>query len=168
MVQPVILACILYAHHVPDILHDTDGPSVPGLVGADRADFLIGDHAALPAILSLVPEANDRVSEMMDILLWLAEQMQGKPQGTPLPHSRERTYRLHCVFKKLGRVFFRNIHFSSLLNQAMEVLACKDAMALRTDPHEYRRERACPKSSIPVASMIIFVPFSTRSSSPQW
>ena len=47
---------------------------------------------------------------MMDILLGLPQEVQGKPEGAPLPHSRQGTDSLDSVLKKLGRVFFRYCH----------------------------------------------------------
>ena len=103
----MVLACVLDTHNVPDILHDTNQPVIPGPVRADRACLLVGDHPADLAILRLIAQLDDRISEMMDVLLGLSQKVQGKPQRAPLPYPWKGTDRLHGILKKFRRVSLR-------------------------------------------------------------
>jgi hypothetical protein len=96
----MILSGILYTHDIPYAFHNTDGPMVTGIVRTDRADIIIGNHTALTAVFHIIAQTDYSLSEMMHILLRLLEKMQGKAQSTSASHTRQRTDRIHCLFKK--------------------------------------------------------------------
>ena len=106
----MVLARVLDAHHVPDILDDTDGPVVTGPVRTYGAEFFVRNHEAFPAIPGLLPEPYKGRGKMTDILLGLPQKVQGKTQGAALAYSRKRADGTHGIFKKPGRIFLRYRH----------------------------------------------------------
>ena len=97
----MVLTCILDAHHVADILHDTDGTVVTAGVGAYGTQPVVGDHHALRTILHLVCQTVDGVSEMVDILLWLTKEVHRKAQRAARAHSGKGAYGLHGILEEL-------------------------------------------------------------------
>ena len=106
VVYSPILAGILDAHDIPDILHHAYGAVVTVAVRADGAKPVVGDHHALGAVLHFVGQAVDGVREMVDVLLRLAQQMHCQAQGAARTHAGQRTDRLDCILEEFRRILF--------------------------------------------------------------
>lgn len=104
VVETVVLACRLDAHHVADRLDHADGAAVAGAVGTDGADVGVRDHPALPAVFHIVPQRGNRLDEMVHVLLRLLEQVHRKTKGTPPAYARKSAYCFDCIFQQLGRI----------------------------------------------------------------
>jgi hypothetical protein len=101
MIHTMILPCILDAHHITHVFHDTDRAAVTAAVRAYRANVIIRYHHACTAISDVVAKTVDRRCEMMDILLRLLQQMQGKTQCTPPSYARKGAYGINSLLQKL-------------------------------------------------------------------
>lgn len=100
VVETVILPRCLYAHHIAHRLDHADCAPVAGFVRADGADVRIRNHTALAAILHIVSQCGNRLSEMVDILLWLLQKIHRKTKGTPPTDARKSAYCFDCVFQQ--------------------------------------------------------------------
>lgn len=90
MVQSLVLPRILDRQHVGHLFDDADRRMVALVVGADRADFLVGEVVALRAIFDLVAETGSMLSVISATdsrsirRMWM-----GQAQRRTAPYARE-------------------------------------------------------------------------------
>jgi hypothetical protein len=99
MVYTMELSCVFNAHHIAYALYDANGPMVSGLVGTYGADIVVGYHPACTAILNFVAQIVYCGCEVVYILSGLLQKVKRQSKCAATPHSGERAYGIHCLFK---------------------------------------------------------------------
>ena len=75
MIYPAILTGSLNAHHIAYALDHAYSIVVTAHIGTDGADFAVGNHHAISAVMNFVRQVVYRCREMMHILSRLVEKM---------------------------------------------------------------------------------------------
>jgi hypothetical protein len=109
MIDTRVLACVLYRHHLTDILHHADHSVIPTLVGTNVALFRIGNVVAGRAMANLFLESDHCVSEGRHLILGLSEQVQHQAQGRFLTYPGKLGKFMDSFFEQDGRI--RLVHF---------------------------------------------------------
>ena len=89
MVQSLVLPRILDRQHVGHLFDDADRRMVALVVGADRADILVGEVVALRAIFDLVAETVNAFRHFSDRFALHPQDVDGQAQRRTAPYARE-------------------------------------------------------------------------------
>ena len=112
MVQPVVLVGVLDAHHVLDVLDNTDGACVTRRVAADGAHLGLADVVTHLAVAYLAAHLDDGLAKGDSLLLVLLQQMQHEAERCLAPDARQLGKLTHRRLQQSGSKFL--FHYANI------------------------------------------------------
>ena len=89
MIQSVVLLCILYGHHILDILYHADGLCIAARIAADGARIAVADIVAHMTVFHFLLQPPHGIGKLSHIVSILPQQVKHQPQSRLISYARQ-------------------------------------------------------------------------------